>query len=428
MNGEGVSACDPVILNNRKVGLMMNTRWEKGRLRSEAWIDRGRANTVDERIMTAVEAKEMMELSTGIFIDVDDTEGTWRGEEYTGVARNYRPDHLALLPDQIGACSLADGAGLLRNQSADLMAKAKKMMKTAQDNGDEEMRKKAKQMMDEAKAMVTKNEMSMSNINSALCEALRTKFNVDPAVPSTGYLWVMDVYSNFVIYEFQNKLWRLGYTAADTGVTLSDETPVEVRRVTEYRTVTGAFVGNRNIKSQFNMNKQKIVAILMAHAVTTVAGIALAANMTEEQMKPLTDEALEGALNEALNKPAAPPAPVANAVAPEKEKGEEGTKVVNLADYIAAAPKEIQDVLRNSMTVYDEEKVRLIETITANKNNIFTKEDLSARPLNELRALSRLAGGKVTTTANYAGQAPVPAGNAEAEEALEIPVLNFATK
>lgn len=31
------------------------------------------------------------------------------------VARNHRPDHLAILPDQVGACSLADGAGLIRN-------------------------------------------------------------------------------------------------------------------------------------------------------------------------------------------------------------------------------------------------------------------------------------------------------------------------
>src|SRR6266567_367968 len=63
INGEGVSACDPTILSSRKVGVMLNTKWEKGRLKSEAWIEKDRANKVDDRIMTAVEAKEMMELS-----------------------------------------------------------------------------------------------------------------------------------------------------------------------------------------------------------------------------------------------------------------------------------------------------------------------------------------------------------------------------
>src|SRR6266480_3777490 len=52
MNGEGISACDPTIINSRKVGLMMNTKFEGGKLKSEAWIEKVRANAVDERIMT----------------------------------------------------------------------------------------------------------------------------------------------------------------------------------------------------------------------------------------------------------------------------------------------------------------------------------------------------------------------------------------
>ncbi len=35
MNGKGVSACSPSVLNTRKIGLMLNTKWENGKLKSE---------------------------------------------------------------------------------------------------------------------------------------------------------------------------------------------------------------------------------------------------------------------------------------------------------------------------------------------------------------------------------------------------------
>jgi hypothetical protein len=121
INGNGVSACDPDILTNHKVGVMMNTRWEPKtkRLTSEAWIDPERAEDVDPRIMEAVNTGTMLELSTGVFVDSEEDPGKWGKEEYSGIARNYRPDHLAILPDLKGACSIADGAGFLRNQRAD---------------------------------------------------------------------------------------------------------------------------------------------------------------------------------------------------------------------------------------------------------------------------------------------------------------------
>ena len=46
--------------------------------------------------------------------------GDWNGKAYVGIARNYRPDHLAILPDMKGACSIADGAGLCRNHERGL--------------------------------------------------------------------------------------------------------------------------------------------------------------------------------------------------------------------------------------------------------------------------------------------------------------------
>lgn len=389
-NGRGVSACDPVILNSRKVGLMLNTRFEKGRLKSEAWIDQNRADQVDERIMAAVNAKEMMELSTGLYIDIEEVEGDWNGEHYIGIARNFRPDHLALLPDQVGACSIADGAGFLRNSA------------------------------------MLQNELSHAAIYSDLEEALRKRFTPLPADTPAVYFGIVDVFDDSVVFTKDGELWRLRYTRKDDeGVSLSDEEPVKVTRVTEYREVENSAP---RTNQRTNMNKLKIVKLLVENSVTSVDGVTLSAEMTEDDVKGLKDESLEAALAGLLKRPTQnaappPPPPAKSPEAPPPPAAQ--TKIVSLQDYISQAPKEIQEVLTNSMEVYNEEKKKLIETIKANKANTFTVEALETKPLSELRAIAALAAP--TPTANYTGLAPVPTSN-QVEEALEIPMISFAKK
>ena len=77
VNGYSVSACSPEILTNRKIGVIMNTTYEDGKLKAEAWLDMDRIDNVDERISEAIQNNEMMELSTGLFTDLQDTEGEW---------------------------------------------------------------------------------------------------------------------------------------------------------------------------------------------------------------------------------------------------------------------------------------------------------------------------------------------------------------
>lgn len=412
MNGRGISACDPVVINNRKVGVMMNTRYEKGKLKSEAWIDRRRADVVDNRIGEAIDAGTMMELSTGVFVDVRDEAGDWSGESYAGIACNYRPDHLALLPDQIGACSIKDGAGFMRNASAG-------------QKGDQAIMGAIKVLQ---QAGLIRNDQSFSDISSTLSTELRKRF---AAADDGPFLWVQDVFSNFVVYEFSGKLFRLGYSASETaGVTLSADAPVEVVRKTEYREIPSANSGAKDHNTQRTMDKKKIVDAIVANKASGWSEAdrdALMAfnedrlNVILNGCKPPEEKpAPAPATNAAPAAAAAPanvvPLPVANA-APAP------AKAPTVEEYIAAAPREVQSMLRNGMSLHDEQKAKLIETIIANKQNQFTKEDLQGREVDELRRLAALA--TVPAPANYGGQAPVPTGNT-AEEPLAMPSMTFA--
>jgi hypothetical protein len=119
------------MLNQYAVGLVLETN-ANGRLGAEGWFDIERLEHVDKRVLDSLTTGKNIELSTELFTKNEPAEqgATFNGKPYDFVARNYKPDHLAILPDQKGACSLDDGCGVLTNDDPDeedtLMAKLTK--------------------------------------------------------------------------------------------------------------------------------------------------------------------------------------------------------------------------------------------------------------------------------------------------------------
>lgn len=112
------SAASKRVLEKSGVGFLLNNEVNGSFQDAEAWIDQRKADRVDPRIRSAIENGIRMEVSTGLFADQRRKRGTWNGERFKAVAKNYRPDHLALLPDMVGACSLAQGCGLITANQA----------------------------------------------------------------------------------------------------------------------------------------------------------------------------------------------------------------------------------------------------------------------------------------------------------------------
>lgn len=119
-NGQGVSACDPLILDTQEVGVTMNIVCDDQpntglkRWRGQAWLDEERLQKIDSDTYDALMRNEKVEVSTGLYTENEQTPGEFKGESYTAIARNYKPDHLAILFGKQGACSVAQGAGLLQ--------------------------------------------------------------------------------------------------------------------------------------------------------------------------------------------------------------------------------------------------------------------------------------------------------------------------
>jgi len=480
INGRGVSACDPDILERQQIGMLMNTRWDN-KLRSEAWIDEARARTVDDRVLRALEENKMMEVSTGLFTDNVGEPGEWSGEAYVAVATNHQPDHLALLPDKVGACSIADGAGLLQLNSA----------------------------------------ISHANINSALQRALSSHIKTS----GTFIPWIQDVYSDFFIYDpGDSKLYKQVHTITNGAEVELIGEPEEVVRVTEYRTVAGKFVGNaaatkieggveypaaayayvpdpetpstwklrlwetpekketaaqvgravaaigkgfrgqkaqipsdmmksvkekiraawkrtnpdkeegempsvlRNERKTKTMDKKMLVTALIANEQTRWS------EEDRDGLMTLEEDALEKMLP--VEEPEAKEEVKEVKEVEQKDGDSEVGRPLTMEQYVAAAPPEYRDVLENGLAVYREQKDALIAAVVENKANQFSKEFLQTKGLKELQALAALATadapqqsrGNIIPMFLGAAIPPGPTGNEASEEPLVMQTMKFGTE
>ena len=118
LTGNNVSARDPKIEKQFRIGTVYNDRFENGKRKAEVWLDEDLTKNKSPEIYKSASAGVPIERSTGLFTDNEQVENGKApdGRPYDYVARNYRPDHLAILPNQTGACSLKDGCGLNVNE------------------------------------------------------------------------------------------------------------------------------------------------------------------------------------------------------------------------------------------------------------------------------------------------------------------------
>lgn len=189
------SAESPKVFNEQVVGHVHGTSFEDNGLRTELWFDENRVRHVDNGIYEALINNQKIELSTGLKTDNEEAENgavfsSPTGEQipYTHIARNHQPDHLAVFTDQVGACSLDDGCGVL-------------------------------------------NKLSDDDVRESLRVMLRETFNDEN-------IWIETLYVNEVIYSVSTGgLFRVKYTRSKDKVTLSNDVPVQVQRVTTFKVV-----------------------------------------------------------------------------------------------------------------------------------------------------------------------------------------------
>lgn len=390
LNGKSLSACDPDVLEKYRVGMIMNTSWDGQRLKAEAWLEPSRLEAVDSRVLNAVQKGEMLEVSTGLFSEIEPKPGVFKGRHYKGVVRNLRPDHLAILPDSIGACSIADGAGLMRNSRKEMEL----ILNSFGINRD---------------AAHDKVRLLLRNAASA---ELGESFD-----------FIENVFDTTFVYKTNEGLWQRNYSLQG-GKAVLEGLPVRVERDVTYKALINENQGKKKMENTIK-TKRAIVDEL----------IPLGDRKEEDR------EFLEGLGEEQLTKnmQTAKTAVVTHSIPPTEEKKEEIVEEVKQvdnteqvkapSDYLEALPAEIREVLNEALSTQAEQKAKLVESIVANKKNILSKEQLTTLKMAELKAMAALAQEEPKAKTSYAGLGPV--GNVQnevVEEPLLAPTMNFERK
>lgn len=421
-DGKSITACDPTVLSTRKVGVPLSMAWnaKDAKLKGEAWLNVERLRKVDNRILTALEKGEKVEVSTGLYLDIEYTEGTWKDEKYVGIARNYRWDHLAILPDQVGACSIADGGGLLANAASE------------PEGTFTILRRSMEQIVNQSGLLsMVGNEMSFSAVSRALSDLLAAEYG-EKGKYWDG--WIESVYSDRVIfypgYKSTDKPMLQKYTQAADGVKL-DGRAVEVTRVVEYRTKDGkAFSANSQVlaeESSGMFDKKVHVDKLIGNGFDEAdRGVLMSLDdktLEKIQPKPVANSTPPSTIP-VPPVPASPPVPT-----PPPTAVPAPVANVTFAELLANADPATKELLSEMGQAFAGEKGRLVAAITANKACKFTPEQLNAKPIAELRLLAELAVPPQSATAtnqnplgSYLGAwTPPPVQNAHKETPLPLP-------
>lgn len=117
MTNAHLSAENDGVLERQGVGVLRNSEWN-GKLQHEAWFDSAKLRKVDPDVYNLLVSGKRVEVSTGLYTNnVPAPQGSsFKGKPYDFIAKDYKPDHMAVLPQgQVGACSLDDGCGLMVN-------------------------------------------------------------------------------------------------------------------------------------------------------------------------------------------------------------------------------------------------------------------------------------------------------------------------
>lgn len=387
-------------------GFIRNTFYENGKLKAEACIN---LNLVDSSIITDIE-KGSMEVSTGLYAEIKDRVGTWNQEEYEAIVESIVPDHLALLPDTTGACSVNDGCGIRPHDSyqqpplheglkhdelpailqfgdrRNVMGEDKKLPIDVNKESEEYLNQ-IDNLDSYRKSLLHKkllnNSTSFNDIQRQLSDYVDS-MDVARLNENGPYKinYLKDVYRNFFIFKQEtengSRLYKQSYTE-DNGRVIVDPVMIEVYKKTEYLPVQSLQGNNREEKQMSDKPccPEKVRA-LIANSNTTFTDKdeGWLSTLTEDQLghfETLTETAVNAMENVKLL------------------EANNANKPATVQEYLAAAPEGIKQVLNEGLKQLDKIRADHIKTILANESNKFTEDQLKTLDNTTLENISALS-------------------------------------
>jgi hypothetical protein len=252
--GQHISAANGEALATAWIGAYCtNTRHEGGRTLTDVVVnsDMARATplglTLVERLDAAIAGTnaEPIHVSTGLNLAEVVANGESRGKKYRCIATNIQYDHLAILLNELGAGTPAEGVGMFVNAQGEEAEIETVVVNSAPDDRREEGLLKGLLR----KLLGNANELSFDQIYSGI-QAL---------LPDGS--WPREVFSNYFIWcDRDGKLFKQDYSISSDGSIAFVGQAVEVTRKVDYEPITN---------QKDDPVKEHILAALNAAGITT---------------------------------------------------------------------------------------------------------------------------------------------------------------
>lgn len=384
-----VSANSPQIIDEQSVGRLFNVKYEadKVRLVGELWIDVLKAQKISPAVLDAAQQGNKLEVSTSMYSAGDGTAGEWHGEAYLESLVEFRPDHLALLPGAVGACSVDDGCGMNNN------------------SGESKMLAYFTRILDAVKN-IRNEEVSHDDIWRKLQAAL-DEIN--------GEMWssnIREVFDKYLIYSTsanvevsdvtgERKLYKQSYVINTEGKAVLMDDKVEVIEKTEYIIVT--VDGGTTVNKELIMKKDELITSLIAccHNKLTDGDKEWLNKLPEKQIETMAALSKEKPVDFGKPVEGVIQAVVGNDVTPAPEPNKEPDKTVvankepdksqTPEEFIANAPPEMQETFNRALKRDRMIKDALVKALVSNDRCDFTEDQLKTKDIGELETLAKLA-------------------------------------
>lgn len=236
VDGKHVSARDVRAVNNYHVGAwLQNVSHNDGKVTGDMYVDRQYAegsekgkrlvNRLDE--MAAGSNADPIHISTGLLYSGIAANGESKGKKYNEIATNMLFDHVAILLDEPGAGTPAEGVGIFVNAEGDDQEIELASLAEAADCTREGLLNKTRFFFTNA------SNFSFDDIQRAISDKLREGRSDDK------WLWPESVWPDSFIYRNDTRYFKQKYLIGDDGKAVFVGEPVEVvRKPTEYEIKT----------------------------------------------------------------------------------------------------------------------------------------------------------------------------------------------
>ena len=368
-NYVGVAECPEYI-----TGHTTHTVWEDG-LKTELVLDVNELSKISPKTLKSLQANEPIEVSIGAFSENIEEKGTFKGEDYDAKTVSYIPDHVAILPDDIGACSYVDGCGIRVYQK-----------------GEKNMNK---EKLTEAREIVRDNRFTLETYKDKPIGLARNYVN--GLETDEYYFWLLDVTENSLVYEKSNKngenktkTYMREFTIDGDQLVVSDE-EIEVvgefvykkvgeKEEEEEATDTGKEEEDEATEKEEDKEKEKkpqTNRCCEQKVVELIANKQLSLSREDKDwLSQLTEEQLQAITPRSLNV--------------DKESVKSHISMYkSMEDIVSLLPDVHAKAVQEGLDLLKEERTNLIKEIQANTHNAWGDEELNAMETSFLKKLHK---------------------------------------